>query len=57
MYQFRRSASLSTGFVDGLTAAQLVPHAVIHVIPRRVGDRVALPECGESIKDKGVLPR
>ena len=41
--------------MDALTAAEPVPHAVIHVIPRKVGDQVALPECGEWIKDRGVL--
>jgi diadenosine tetraphosphate (Ap4A) HIT family hydrolase len=45
----------SVGFVDGLTAAEPVPHTVIHVVPRRAGDRVALPECGEWINDDGVL--
>jgi histidine triad (HIT) family protein len=27
------------GFLDGLTAAVPVPHAVIQVLPRRAGDR------------------
>jgi len=52
---FLPNDGFSIGFVDGLTAAQLVPHAVIHVIPRRVGDRVELPECDEWISDDGVL--
>jgi hypothetical protein len=41
--------------VDGLTTAESVPHTVIHVIPRRAGENVALPECGEWIGDDGVL--
>jgi histidine triad (HIT) family protein len=43
------------GFVDGLMAAEPVPHTVIHVVPRRAGDRVALPECDEWISDDGLL--
>ena len=45
----------SIGLVDGLTAAEPVPHTVIQVLPRRVGNRVALPECGEWVDDDGVL--
>ena len=43
------------GFEDGLTAAEPVVHTVIHVVPRRAGDRNALPECSEWIDDVGVL--
>ena len=43
------------GLVDGLTAAEPVPHTVIHVVPRRAGDRVVLPACNEWIDDAGVL--
>ena len=43
------------GLVDGLTAAEPVPHTVIHVVPRRAGDRVVLPACSEWITDAGVL--
>jgi diadenosine tetraphosphate (Ap4A) HIT family hydrolase len=46
----------SFGFEDGLTAADSVPHAVIHVIPRRAGDQVALPACSEWAHDDGFLP-
>ena len=45
----------SIGFLDGLTAAVPVPHTVIHVVPRRAGEDVALPECGEWIADDGVM--
>ena len=45
----------SIGFLDALTAAVPVPHAVIHVLPRRAGDEVALPECGEWIADDGAV--
>jgi hypothetical protein len=31
------------------------PNTVIQVVPRRTGDRVALPECSEWISDDGVL--
>jgi diadenosine tetraphosphate (Ap4A) HIT family hydrolase len=41
--------------VDKLTAAVPVPHTVIHVIPRRVGDQATLPECGDRVEDDGVL--
>ena len=34
----------SIGFLDGLTATVSVPHIVIHAIPRRVGDGIALSE-------------
>ena len=44
------------GFLDGLTATEPVPHTVIHAIPRRAGDHVALPECSEWVHDDGVLP-
>ena len=47
-------AGFSIGFVDGLTAAELAQHTVVHVVPRRAGDR-ALPECGEWINDDSVL--
>ena len=43
------------GFVDGLTAVVPVPHAVIHVVARRAGDQIALPECSEWISDDGLL--
>ena len=43
------------GFVDGLTETEPVPHTVIHVIPRRTGDQVTLPECSEWISDDGLL--
>jgi len=46
----------SIGFVDSLTAAEPVPHTMIHVIPRRVVDQAVLPECGEWIEDMGVVP-
>ena len=46
----------SIGFVDGLSAAVPVPHTVIHVVPRRAGDGVVLPECSEWVHDDGVLP-
>jgi histidine triad (HIT) family protein len=49
------SGGFAIGLVDGLTAAEPVPHTVIHVVPRRAGDRVALPECSEWINDDGVL--
>ena len=45
----------SIGFVDGLTAAEPVPHTVIRIVPRRAWDRVALPGCSEWINDDGVL--
>ena len=45
----------AVGFVDGLTAAEPVPHTVIHIVPRRTGDQVALPECTEWISDDGLL--
>ena len=45
----------AVGFVDGLTAAELVQHTVIHIVPRRVGEQVALPECTEWISDDGLL--
>jgi histidine triad (HIT) family protein len=44
----------SIGFVDGLTAAP-APHAAIHIVPRRAGDQIALPECTEWISDDGLL--
>ena len=43
------------GFVDGLTATVPVLHTVIHVVPRQVGEQVALPECTEWISDDGLL--
>jgi len=49
------NAGFSIGFVDGLTAAEPVPHTAIHIVPRQAGDRVALPECSEWINDIGVL--
>jgi diadenosine tetraphosphate (Ap4A) HIT family hydrolase len=49
-------AGFSIGFVDALSAAEPVDHAVIHIIPRRKGDRVSLPNCGEWISDDGLLP-
>ena len=45
----------SIGFLDGLTVAVPVPHTVILVIPRRAGENVDLPECGEWIGDDGVV--
>jgi histidine triad (HIT) family protein len=45
----------AVGFVDGLTAAEPVPHTVIHIVPRRAGDQVVLPECTEWICDDGLL--
>jgi diadenosine tetraphosphate (Ap4A) HIT family hydrolase len=45
----------SIGFEDGLKAVVPVPHTVIHVEPRRAGDGVVLPECGEWIADDGVV--
>jgi hypothetical protein len=45
----------SIGFLDGLTAAVPVPHTVVHVVPRRAGEDVELPECGEWIADEGVV--
>jgi diadenosine tetraphosphate (Ap4A) HIT family hydrolase len=44
----------SIGFVDGLTATP-VPHMVVHVVPRRAGATVVLPECREWIADDGVV--
>jgi diadenosine tetraphosphate (Ap4A) HIT family hydrolase len=41
--------------VDGLTATTPVPHTVIHVVPRRSGKDVVLPECGEWIADDAVV--
>jgi diadenosine tetraphosphate (Ap4A) HIT family hydrolase len=43
---------LMLGFVDGLTAQEPVPHAVIHVVPSKLsdGDR-RLPQCSEWIHD------
>ncbi len=49
------AGGFSIGFADGATAAESVPHTVIHVVPRRAGDQVALPECSEWISDDGVL--
>jgi hypothetical protein len=43
------------GFVDGLTAAEPVPHAIIHIVRRRAGDRVTLLECRGWINDEGVV--
>ena len=43
------------GWSHGLTAAEPAPHTVIHIVPRRAGDRVALPDCSEWINDDGVL--
>jgi hypothetical protein len=45
----------SIGFVDALSAAEPVDHAVIHII-RYSGDRVGLPECSEWISDDGLRP-
>jgi hypothetical protein len=45
----------SIGFVDRLTAAVPVPHTVVHMVPRRVGQDVVLPEHGEWIKDEGGM--
>ena len=45
------------GFADGLTAAEAVPHTVIHIVPRRAANHVTLPECNEWISDDGVLGR
>lgn len=45
----------SIGFLDGLTAAVPVPHTVIHIVPRRAGQNVVLPECGEWIADDGAV--
>jgi diadenosine tetraphosphate (Ap4A) HIT family hydrolase len=44
----------AVGFVDGLEAAP-APHAAIHIIPRRAGDQIALPECSKWISDDGLL--
>jgi hypothetical protein len=44
------------GFVDGLGAAMPASRTVIHIVPRRAMDRVALPECTEWIGDDGLLP-
>jgi histidine triad (HIT) family protein len=41
------------GFSIGFGAAG--PHALIHLVPRRSGNKVELPECGEWIEDDGVL--
>jgi diadenosine tetraphosphate (Ap4A) HIT family hydrolase len=38
----------SIGFLDGLTSAKPVPHTVIHVVPRRAGDQVALPSAASG---------
>jgi len=35
----------SIAFLDGLTAVVLLPHAAIHVVSRRAGGDVVLPEC------------
>jgi diadenosine tetraphosphate (Ap4A) HIT family hydrolase len=43
------------GFVNGLTSGEPVPHTMVHVVPRRAGDRVALPMCTERINDDGML--
>jgi diadenosine tetraphosphate (Ap4A) HIT family hydrolase len=48
-------AGFSIGFVDALSAAEPVEHTVIHVVPRRKGDQVTLPQCSEWIHDDGVL--
>ena len=48
-------AGFSIGFVDALSAAEPVDHAVLHIIPRRKGDRILLPECSEWISDDGIL--
>lgn len=47
-------AGFSIGFVDGLTA-EPAPHTVIHIVPRRAGEQIALPECTEWISDDGLL--
>jgi hypothetical protein len=44
----------SIGFLDGLTATVPVPLAVVHVLPRRAGEKVELPECREWIADDGL---
>jgi hypothetical protein len=41
------------GFSIGFDATG--SHAVIHLVPRRAGDNVELPECGEWIADDGAL--
>jgi histidine triad (HIT) family protein len=45
----------SIGFADRLTATEPVHHTVIHVVPRKAGDRVAPPECSEWINDDGPM--
>jgi len=43
------------GFTDGLTAAEPVPHTVIHVVPLRAAAGTAtLPECSEWVYDDAV---
>ena len=48
-------AGFSIGFLDALSAQQLLDHAVVHVIRRRMGDHVVLPDCSEWIADDGVI--
>jgi hypothetical protein len=51
--RLRRGVVPDGGFSIGFDSAG--SHAVIHLVPRRAGDRVELPECGEWIADVGVL--
>jgi hypothetical protein len=50
---------LRTGMVPrgdfGIGFDESGEHAVIHVVPRRVGDGVTLPEAAEWIVDDGVM--
>jgi diadenosine tetraphosphate (Ap4A) HIT family hydrolase len=48
-------AGFGIGFVDTLSAKQPVHHTVIHVIPRRAGDHLLLPDCSEWIVDDCVM--
>jgi hypothetical protein len=45
----------SIGFLDCLTAAVPVPHTVVHVVPRRAGQDVDLPQGCEWVVDDGVM--
>jgi len=45
----------SIGFEEGFTAVFPVPHTMVHVVPSRSGEKVEMPECGEWLKDDGVL--
>jgi len=45
-------AHAETGFamriLDGLSAAEAVPHTVIHLVPRGAGDQAKLPDLGRE---------